>query len=80
MWSDKLGHISERGLKILVECDLFFILKSIDLLFCKYCVRSKNHRIRIGISFARSILILFHFGVCVLLESSGGAKYFVSDS
>ncbi|XP_025616567.1 uncharacterized mitochondrial protein AtMg00300-like [Arachis hypogaea] len=53
-WHHKLGHVSKRGLKILIERNLISGLKSINLSFCKHCVTSKQHRLAFGRSTARS--------------------------
>jgi len=80
-WHCKLGHMSEQGLKILVECNLIPGLKSVNLQFCEHCVTSKQHRLMFGRSTARSkhILELIHSDVWESPEMSlGGAKYLVS--
>ncbi|XP_020242968.1 uncharacterized protein LOC109821189 [Asparagus officinalis] len=65
MWHHKVGHMSERGLKILSDQKLFPGLNSIALPFCEYCVTSKQHRLKFNISSSRSnaILELVHFDV-----------------
>ncbi|TXG65810.1 hypothetical protein EZV62_007085 [Acer yangbiense] len=40
IWHRKLGHISERGLKILFDQNLLPGLKSVSLPFCEHCVTS----------------------------------------
>jgi len=79
-WHCKLGHMSERGLKILVERNLIPGLKLVNLPFCEHCVTSKQHRLMFGRSTAQSkhILELIHFDVWESPEMSlGGAKYLV---
>lgn len=81
MWHNKLGHISERGLKILSDRKLLPGLKSVNLPFCEHCVTSKQHRLAFGRSVARSkhILDLIHSDVWESSELSlGGARYLVS--
>ena len=81
MWHCKLGHMSERGLKILAERGLLHGLKSVNLPFCEHCVTGKQHRLKFDTSTARSkcILDLIHSDVWESPELSlGGAKYFVS--
>ena len=43
MWYQRLGHMSERGLKVLVECNLLHGLKTVNLPFCEHRVISKQH-------------------------------------
>uniref|UniRef100_A0A2N9HLU0 Uncharacterized protein n=1 Tax=Fagus sylvatica TaxID=28930 RepID=A0A2N9HLU0_FAGSY len=81
MWHRKLGHMSERGLKILAEQKLLPGLKKVSLPFCEHCVTSKQHRLKFSSSSARSkaILELIHSDVWQApVLSLGGAKYFVS--
>ena len=81
MWHCRLGHMSECGLKILVERNLLHGLKSVNLPFCEHCVISKQHRLKFDRSTAKSkhILNLIHSDVWESPEFSlGGAKYFVS--
>ena len=65
MWHLKLGHMSERGLKILSNRKLLPGLKSISLSFCEHCVTSKQHRLKFSRSDAKSkcILDLIHSDV-----------------
>jgi len=81
MWHQRLGHMSERGLKVLTERNLLHGLKTVNLPFCEHCVISKQH----GLKFARvttrskHILDLIHSDVWESPEISlGGARYFVS--
>lgn len=81
MWHRKLGHMSERGLKILSELKLLPGLKMVSLPFCEQCVISKQHRLKFSTSSSRSrgILELIHSDVWQApVTSLGGAKYFVS--
>ena len=65
MWHFKLGHMLEQDLKILSEWKLLLKLKSVNLPFCKYCVTSKQYRLKYNISIVRSKCIqdLVHFYV-----------------
>ncbi|TXG58976.1 hypothetical protein EZV62_016805 [Acer yangbiense] len=45
IWHRKLGHISERGLKILSNQNLLPGLKSVNLPFCEHCVTIKGYRL-----------------------------------
>ena len=80
-WHYKLGHMSERGIKILAERNLLPGLTSVNLPFCEHCVVSKQSRLKFGRSTAKSkhILDLIHSDVWESpVTSLGGAKYFVS--
>ncbi|GJU40759.1 gag-pol polyprotein [Tanacetum coccineum] len=45
-WHQKLGHMSEQGMKILVERKLLLGLTKISLPFYEHCVISKQHRLK----------------------------------
>lgn len=80
-WHHRLGHMSERGLKVLVERDLLLGLKSVSLPFCEQCVIRKQHRLKFDRSTTKSkhILELIHSDVWESSQMSlGGPKYFVS--
>ncbi|XP_073148775.1 retrovirus-related Pol polyprotein from transposon TNT 1-94 isoform X1 [Henckelia pumila] len=81
LWHRKLGHMSERGMKILSERKLLPGLTKVTLPFCEHCVTSKQHRLKFGTSTAKSkgILELIHSDVWQApMVSLGGARYFVS--
>ena len=42
LWHKWLGHMSERGLKILVGKNLLPGLKSHELNFCEHCIYGKQ--------------------------------------
>ncbi|GJX41309.1 gag-pol polyprotein, partial [Tanacetum coccineum] len=80
-WHQKLGHMSEQGIKILVERKLLPGNTKVSLPFCKHYVISKQHRLKFKTSNSRSIYVLelVHSDVWqALVLSLGGAKYFVS--
>ncbi|XP_073133491.1 uncharacterized protein [Henckelia pumila] len=54
LWHRKLGHMSERGMKILSERKLLSGLTKVTLPFCEHCVTSKQHRLKFGTSTAKS--------------------------
>ncbi|GJZ86548.1 gag-pol polyprotein [Tanacetum coccineum] len=64
-WHQKLGHMSEQGMKILVERNLLTGLIKISLPFCEHCVISKQHRLKFKTSNFKSIYVLelVHFDV-----------------
>ncbi|XP_020266669.1 uncharacterized protein LOC109842176 [Asparagus officinalis] len=77
IWHRKLGHMSERGLKILSDQKLLPRLNSVALPFCKHCVTSKQHRMKFNTSGSRSkaILELVHSDVWQApVTSLGGGK------
>jgi transposase InsO family protein len=81
MWHQKLGHMSEKGLKILSDQKLLPGLTKATLPFCEHCVTSKQHRLKFGISTTKSkcILDLIHSDVWQApVISLSGARYFVS--
>jgi transposase InsO family protein len=81
MWHQKLGHMSEKGLKILSDKKLLPGLTKVTLPFCEHCVTSKKHRLKFGKSTTKSkcILDLIHSDVWQApVISLGGARYFVS--
>jgi hypothetical protein len=41
LWHHRLGHMSERGLKVLSDCKLLPSLKSLKLDFCKHYIYGK---------------------------------------
>nr|GEV47690.1 hypothetical protein [Tanacetum cinerariifolium] len=45
-WHQKLRHMSEQGMKILVERKLLPSLTKVSLSFCEHCVISKQHRLK----------------------------------
>ncbi|GKA35499.1 retrovirus-related pol polyprotein from transposon TNT 1-94 [Tanacetum coccineum] len=80
-WHQKLGHMPEQGMKILVERKLLPGLTKVSLPFCEHCVISKQHRLKFKTSNSRSVYVLelVHSDVWQAPVSSlGGAKYFVS--
>jgi hypothetical protein len=44
LWHQRLGHMSEKGLKVLVDRKSLPSLKFLNLKFCKYCVFGKHRR------------------------------------
>ncbi|KAG6738050.1 hypothetical protein POTOM_059589 [Populus tomentosa] len=72
MWHQKLGHMSEKGLKVLSDQKLLPGLTKVTLSFCEHCVTSKQHRLKFGTLTTKSkcILDLIHFDVCILKETT----------
>ena len=46
MWNHSLGHMIEKGMKILHKRNLLADLKQIDLDFCEHYVYGKQKRVR----------------------------------
>ena len=42
LWHQRLGHMSERGLQVLMNCKLLPNLKTLNLMFCKHCIFGKQ--------------------------------------
>ncbi|KAL4271938.1 hypothetical protein GQ457_13G028490 [Hibiscus cannabinus] len=81
LWHQKLGHMSEQGMKFLVEQRLLPGLTKVSLPLCEHCITSKQHRLKFNTSNSRgkTVLELVHSDVWQApVTSLGGAKYFVS--
>jgi hypothetical protein len=65
MWHKKLGHMSEKGLKILSDQKLLLRFTKVTLPFCEHCVTSKQHMLKFDTSTTKSkcILDLIHSDV-----------------
>ena len=44
LWHQRLGHMSEKGIKVLMNCKLLPNLKTLNLMFCKHCIFGKQRR------------------------------------
>ncbi|GJZ47045.1 gag-pol polyprotein [Tanacetum coccineum] len=78
-WHQKLGHMSEEGMKILVERKLLRPgLTKVSLTFCEHCVISKQHRLKFKTSNSRSVYVLelVHSDVWQALKKSDVFKVF----
>ncbi|GJS02307.1 gag-pol polyprotein [Tanacetum coccineum] len=71
MWHRKLGHMSEQGMKILVEIKLLLGLTKRSLPFCKDCVISKQHRLKFKTSNSRSVSVLELKIKCLRTDNGG---------
>lgn len=78
----RLGHMSEKGLDLLVKKDLLKNLKKPCMDFCEHCMYGKAHRIQFQPSKHRSrgILDYVHTDVWgpASVTSKGGSRYFVT--
>ena len=50
LWHKKLGHMSEQGMKVLVEQKLLPGLTKVSLTLCEHCITSKQHRLKFNTS------------------------------
>ncbi|KAE8668465.1 Flavonol synthase/flavanone 3-hydroxylase [Hibiscus syriacus] len=81
LWHQKLGHMSEKGMKVLVEQKLLPGLTKVTLPLCEHCITRKQHRLKFNTSNSRgkNVLELVHSDAWQApVTSLGGAKYFVS--
>jgi hypothetical protein len=82
LWHQRLGHMSEQGLKVLTDCKLLPSLKSLKLDFCKHCIYGKQNRQRFktGRHTSKGILDYIHSDVWGPSPtiSYGGSSYFVT--
>jgi hypothetical protein len=82
LWHQRLGHMSERGLKVLFDRKLLPRLKSLKLDFCKHCIYGKHNRKRFktGRHTSEGILDYIHYDVWGPSPtiSYGGSSYFVT--
>ena len=83
LWHKRLGHMSEKGLKILVGKNLLLGLKYYELDLCEHCIYGRQLRVsfmRGGHERKNNLLELVHFDVFgpVNVKSLGGASYFVT--
>jgi len=70
-WHKYLGHMSEKGLKILVGKNLLPSLKSYNLDLCKQCICGKQRRVsflRSGHDRKKNVLELIHSDVFGLVN------------
>ncbi|KAE8678869.1 hypothetical protein F3Y22_tig00111402pilonHSYRG00400 [Hibiscus syriacus] len=72
----KLGHMSEQGMKVLVEQKLLPGLTKISLPLCEHCITSKHHRLKFNTSNSRgkSVLELVHSDIWQALVTSLGLE------
>eukprot|EP00253_Pinus_taeda_P015667 PITA_15667 len=82
LWHQRLGHMSERGLKILADQKLLPNLRSRKLDFCKHCLFGKQskQKFKTGKHTSKFILDYIHSDVWgpAPTASYGGSSYFVS--
>jgi hypothetical protein len=81
LWHQCLGHMSEKGLKVLVDHKSLPSLKFLNLNFYKYCVFGKQcrHKFKTGRHISKCILNYIHSYVRgpYPIVYFGGSSYFV---
>ncbi|KAG8502566.1 hypothetical protein CXB51_001088 [Gossypium anomalum] len=82
LWHMKLGHTSEKSLKILAKQGLLKGAKACKLKFCEHCVLGKQKRVKFGTAIhnTKGILEYVHSDVWgpSKTPSLGGKHYFVT--
>ena len=82
-WHSRLGHMSLKGMDILVK-DGYLNEKGVKTLeFCKNCVLGKSHKLSFpkGNHSSKEVLEYIHsdlWGSPLVVESLGGCHYFVT--
>eukprot|EP00253_Pinus_taeda_P021000 PITA_21000 len=82
LWHQRLGHMSEKGLQILMKHKSLPGLKSLNLDFCKHCVYGKQckQKFKVGKHNSKDVLDYIHsdlWGPSPVM-SYGGALYFLT--
>ena len=83
LWHNHLGHMSEKGLKILVGKNLLPGLRSYNIDLCEHYIYGRQRRVsflRGGHDRKKNVLELIHLDVFgpVNMNKLGGASYFVT--
>jgi transposase InsO family protein len=82
LWHKRLGHMSEKGMTMLVKKNLLKGVKGVHLNKCADCLAGKQHRVAFKSQPPHKkpeLLDLVHSDVCKMsVRSLGGAKYFVT--
>lgn len=83
LWHKHLGHMSDKGLKILLRKNLIPGMKFYDLSFCEHCIYGKQRRVsfhRGGHERKKKLLELVHSDVFgpINIKSLRVASYYVS--
>lgn len=82
LWHRRLGHVSEKGIKLLAGKSLIPADVTISLDPCDHCLAGKQHRVSFPRTSTRKKvkLELVYSDVCgpIEVESLGGNKYFVT--
>ena len=59
LWHQRLGHMSEKGLQVLMNRKLLPNLKTLNFVFCKHCIYGKQCKQK----FKAGVRIFRHLGV-----------------
>jgi Reverse transcriptase (RNA-dependent DNA polymerase)/GAG-pre-integrase domain/Integrase core domain len=82
LWHERLGHMSERGLRLLIKRNLLLGVKPSTLKFCEHCVFGKQKKVQFQLSSTTSggILEYIHSDVWGPSphKSITGLEYFVT--
>ena len=82
LWHKRLGHMSEKGLRILMKEGALGGMKEVHLDWCKDCLVGKQHRTTFKTRQTTQMkkLELIHSDVCgpMPVQSSSGKRYFVT--
>nr|CAD1817878.1 unnamed protein product [Ananas comosus var. bracteatus] len=81
LWHKRLGHMSKKGMKILVEKNLIPNIIFSDSKFCEHCVYEKHHKrsFKAGSHTSKGIPDYIHTDVWSSPTTSyGGANYYIS--
>ena len=82
LWHKRLGHISEKGLQVLVKKNFLPSFTGKSLKPCDHCLAGKAHRVAFRNSYPSrraNLLDLIHTDVCTMqTRTRGGALYFVT--
>ena len=82
LWHMRLGHMSEQGLKVLIDRKSIKGLKSCSLNLCEHCIYGKKYRLKFNTSshVSKGILDYVHSDVqgTSPIASLLGSLYFVS--
>ena len=82
LWHRRLGHMSEKGMEILMKRELIPKMCFGDKEFCEHCVYGKHHKrsFKTGSHTSKGILDYIHSDLWgpSRTKSCGGASYFIS--
>jgi hypothetical protein len=83
LWNHRIGHMSKKGMQILLKRNLLPDLKQVDLDLCEHCVYGKHKRVkflRVGKVKKSEKLERVHTYVCVpaRVSSLGVSCYYVT--
>ena len=81
LWHQRLGHMSERELEVLMNRKFLPNLKTLNLMFCRHCIFGKQCRqkFKAGSHVSKGVLDYIHYDLWGLSPtiSYGGATYYI---